>query len=103
MKLLHPLTIGKVTVSDLNFRDHTTAADYLSFDKRGGVAQRISLIASITGTDESLITQLHGADYRRAEQLVDQMMAADELEASPDQPVVELTPEQKESLGKLPE
>ena len=75
--LKRPLTLGKAVVEKLTFRDHTTAADYLSFDKRGGVAQRIALIASMAGTDESLIMQLSGRDYLAAEKIVDELMAAD--------------------------
>ncbi|MBI5919019.1 MAG: phage tail assembly protein [Nitrosomonadales bacterium] len=75
--LKHPLTLGKLTVSELNFRDFTTAADYLSFDQRGGVAQRIALIASLSGTDEELVKQLRGVDYRAAEKMADAMIEAD--------------------------
>lgn len=78
LTLKHPLTFGKKTVDSLTFRDHTTAGDYLAFDQKGGVAQRIALIASLTGTDESLIKQLHGADYRAAERIADEMIEADE-------------------------
>lgn len=78
LPLKHPLTIGKVTISELTFRDYTTAGDYLAFDMRGGVAQRIALIASLTGTDESLIKQLRGVDYRAAEAIADAMINADE-------------------------
>jgi hypothetical protein len=80
LTLKHPLTFGKTTVSSLNFRDYTTAGDYLSFDQRGGVAQRIALIASLTGTDESMIKQLHGVDYRAAEKIADDLIKADEDE-----------------------
>ena len=52
LPLKHPLTFGKKTIDSLTFRDHTTAGDYLAFDQRGGVAQRIALIASLTGTDD---------------------------------------------------
>jgi len=83
LSLRHPLSIGKTTITELTFRDHTIAADYLAFDQRGGVAQRIALIANLTGTDEALIKQLHGSDYRAAEKIADDMMAADE---SSDQP-----------------
>ncbi|WP_445368811.1 hypothetical protein ACH5Y9_05335 [Methylomonas sp. BW4-1] len=83
MKLLNPLTIGKTQITELKFRDYTTAADYLSYDKRGGVAQRVALIASLTGTDEVLIEQLRGPDYLRAEKIATDMMLADELEAFP--------------------
>ncbi|HTH40527.1 MAG TPA: phage tail assembly protein [Rhodocyclaceae bacterium] len=76
--LKHPLTFGKTTISVLNFRDYTTAGDYLAFDKRGGVAQRIALIASLTGTDESVIEKLRGPDYRAAEKIADDLIKADE-------------------------
>ncbi|MRD73293.1 phage tail assembly protein [Rhodocyclus tenuis] len=78
LTLKHPLTFGKKTISSLTFRDYTTAGDYLSFDQRGGVAQRIALIASLTGTDESLIRQLRGPDYRAAEKIADELIEADE-------------------------
>ncbi|QSB03459.1 phage tail assembly protein [Methylomonas sp. EFPC1] len=83
MKLLNPISFGKTQITELKFRDYTTAADYLSYDKRGGVAQRVALIASLTGTDESLIEQLRGPDYLRAEKIATDMMLADELEAFP--------------------
>jgi hypothetical protein len=75
--LKHPLTFGKKTIDKLKFRDYTTAGDYLSFDKRGGVAQRIALIASLTGTDESLIEQLRGPDWLAAERMADTLLDAD--------------------------
>lgn len=78
LTLKYPLTFGKTTVGELHFRDYTTAGDYLAFDQRGGVAQRIALIASLTGTDEALIRQLRGADYRAAERIADAMINADE-------------------------
>ncbi len=78
LPLKHPLTFGKKTIDSLTFRDHTTAGDYLAFDQRGGVAQRIALIASLTGTDESLIRQLRGPDYRAAEKIADALIQADE-------------------------
>lgn len=77
LRLKHPLTFGKLTIDELTFRDYTTAGDYLSFDKRGGVAQRIALIASLTGTDEDLIKQLHGPDYRAAERIADDLINSD--------------------------
>lgn len=79
LPLKHPLTFGKTTVASLTFRDYTTAGDYLAFDKRGGVAQRIALIASLTGTDESLVTQLRGPDYRAAEKMADALIQSDEV------------------------
>lgn len=78
LTLKHPLTFGKTEVKELVFRDYTTAADYLSFDVRGGVAQRIALIASLTGTDESMIQKLRGIDYRAAEKMADKLLEADE-------------------------
>lgn len=81
LTLKHPLTFGKTTISSLNFRNYTTAGDYLSFDQRGGVAQRIALIASLTGTDEELIKQLRGPDYRAAETIADELIQSDEAEA----------------------
>lgn len=82
LTLKHPLVIGKLTVNELNFRDQTCAGDYLAFDQRGGVAQRIALIASLTGTDEALIKQIKGVDYRAAEKIADNMIEADEQEAA---------------------
>lgn len=75
--LKYPLTFGKKTIEKLKFRDYTTAGDYLSFDKRGGVAQRIALIASLTGTDESLIEQLRGPDWLAAERMADALLDTD--------------------------
>jgi hypothetical protein len=77
LKLKHPLTFGAKTVEELNFRDWTTAADYLSFDVKGGVAQNIALVASLTGTDEALVKQLRGADYRAATKIADALLASD--------------------------
>ena len=79
LQLRHPLPAGKKTVDTLIFRDYTTAADYLAFDVRGGVAQNIALIANLTGTDEVLIRQLHGPDYRAATKIADQIMQADDV------------------------
>jgi hypothetical protein len=84
LPLRHPLTLGSTTLSQLTFRDHTTAADYLAFDRAGGVAQRIALIASLTGTDEALIQRLHGSDYLRAEREADRLLTADQAEEGED-------------------
>lgn len=84
MKLLlkHPIVVSdKVTISELNFRDHTIAADYLAFDVRGGVAQRIALIANIAGTEEAVVKRMNGIDYRRAEVIVDKLMVDDEAQS----------------------
>lgn len=100
--LKHPLTVGKTTITELNFREHTTASDYLSFDQGGGVAQRIALIASMSGTDKVFIERLHGADYRRAEQLCERVMADDEAEAMTDEELFPKpkTPEQEAAEKK---
>lgn len=82
LQLKHPIVVSdKVTISELNFRDHTIAADYLAFDVRGGVAQRIALIANIAGTEEAVVKRMNGIDYRRAEVIVDKLMADDEAQA----------------------
>lgn len=81
LTLKHPIILSdSKTVTELSFRDHTLAADYLSFDRRGPVAQRFALIASLTGTDEVLIERLRGIDYRRAEAMADELIDADEKE-----------------------
>lgn len=80
--LIHPIVVSdKVTISELNFRDHTIAADYLAFDVRGGVAQRIALIANIAGTEEAVVKRMNGVDYRRAEVVVDKLLADDESQS----------------------
>lgn len=84
LQLKKPLAFGKKTVDSLTFRDYTTAADYLSFDQRGAVAQMIALIASLTGTDESLIRQLRGPDYRAAQKIADALLLADDKDAQVD-------------------
>ncbi len=84
MKLVlkHPIVVSdKVTISELNFREHTIAADYLAFDVRGGVAQRIALIANIASSEDAVIKRMNGIDYRRAEAIVDKLMADDEAQA----------------------
>ncbi|WP_435626982.1 phage tail assembly protein [Candidatus Ferrigenium straubiae] len=105
LKLKHPLTFGKTTVEELTFRDYPIASDYLSFDRRGGVAQRIALIASLTGTDEQVVEHLHGSDYRRAEAMADKMMADDEAEALTDEELFPKpkTPEQEAAEKKSQE
>ncbi|MCL1860986.1 MAG: phage tail assembly protein [Proteobacteria bacterium] len=80
LKLKYPIAAGRKTIEELSFRDHTTAADYLAFDVRGGVAQNIALIANLTGTDEALIRQLRGQDYRAATRIADKMMLSDDEE-----------------------
>ena len=85
-RLKYPLTLGNKTVEELTFRDYTTAADYLAFDVRGGVAQNIALIANITGTDEVLIKQLRGPDYKAACRIVDTLLANDDALEGSDSP-----------------
>lgn len=82
LKLLSPLVIGTSTIDALNLRDHTIASDYLAFDQRGGVAQRIALIASVAGTDEAIVGRLSGADYQRAEREIDRLLREDEAQAN---------------------
>lgn len=79
------------TITELNFREQTTAADYLSFDRLGGVEQRIALVALVAGTDESVIQRLTGVDYLRCSQYVEGLLMADEKEVNGDVP---LTPAQ---------
>jgi hypothetical protein len=82
LQLLHPITVGNTQLTELTLRGHTVAGDYLAFDQRGGVAQRIALIANMAGTAEEIVKRLHGADYRRAEAHIDKMLAADDDEAN---------------------
>jgi len=84
LDLKYPLVFGKKTITQLRFRDYTTAGDYLSFDRHGGVAQRIAMIASLTGTDESLIEQLRGPDYVAAERIADALIASDSVNNNDD-------------------
>jgi hypothetical protein len=81
LALKHPLTLGRKILEELIFRDYTVAADYLAFDQRGGVAQNIALIANLCGTDEAVIRQLHGSDYRAATAIADKLMLDDETAA----------------------
>ncbi|WP_050469162.1 phage tail assembly protein [Herbaspirillum chlorophenolicum] len=82
LTLKYPLTLGKTSIKKLTFRDYTVAGDYLSFDVRGGVAQRIALIASLTGTDEEIVKQLRGPDYQAAANMADAMINADEEQST---------------------
>lgn len=67
LNLKYPLTIGKLTIDKLTFRDYATAEDLISFDERGANRQTIALIASLTGQDEEIIKKLHVSDYRAAD------------------------------------
>jgi hypothetical protein len=84
LKLTHPITLGRKTIEELTFRDYTTAADYLSFDTRGGVAQNIAMIASLSGTDEALVRQLRGPDYLAAVSLFERILRDDQTFSEPD-------------------
>ena len=81
LQLKHPIQVGKTEITSLTFREFTTAADYLAFDQKGGVAQTIALIASLAGTDENVIKLLHGADYKRAKNYADELLDQDEKDA----------------------
>jgi hypothetical protein len=78
LTLTKPLTFGNKTIEALTFRDYTLAEDYLAFDTRGGVAQNIALIASLTGQDEAVIRKLSGRDYKAAYRIADKLLAADD-------------------------
>ena len=99
LKLIHPVELGKKPITELRFRSHTTAEDYLAFDAYGSVETAIRLIASLTGEDQALIRRLSGADYRRAKAIADKMLGDDaqaEAEAQEEQPkVAELSEAQK--------
>lgn len=85
--LKHPIKLGESsTLDSLTLREHVVAADYLAFDQRGGVAQRMALIASVAGTDEAVVRKLHGADYVALERRVDALLQAAEVEALGDEP-----------------
>jgi len=85
--LKHPLKIGeKTTLDSLTLRGYVIASDYLAFDQRGGVAQRIALIASVAGADEAVIGKLHGADYVALERMVDALLKDAEVEAIGEEP-----------------
>lgn len=100
LALLHPVPVGKTHITSLTFREYTTAADYLAFDRSGGVSQTIAMIASFTGTDEEVIKRLRGSDYKRAKDLVDKLLDKDEKEAEGDSDI----PAEGEDAGtkKLP-
>lgn len=80
LTLKHPLTIGKTTINELKFRDYATAEDMLAFDQRGPNQQTINLIASLTGTDESLVKKLHVTDYRAADTIASSLIRTEEDE-----------------------
>lgn len=80
LTLKHPLVLGKATVKELNFRDYATAEDMLAFDQRGPNQQTINLIASLTGTDETLIKKLHVTDYRAADSIASGLIRTEDEE-----------------------
>lgn len=80
MQLKHPLSFGKTSITELNFRDYATAADLLAFDEKGPNKQTIALIANLTGTDESLINQLRVDDYRAADSIASKLIRSEATE-----------------------
>lgn len=81
LTLKHPIKISdKLEITELKFRDYATAEDLLAFDERGANKQTISLIANLTGNDESLIKRLHVADFRAADAICSRMLAEDATE-----------------------
>ncbi|WP_051937947.1 phage tail assembly protein [Ferriphaselus sp. R-1] len=83
LTLKYPLTFGKATVTELNFREHATAGDLLAFDVRGPNQQTITLIANLTGTDEALIKQLHVHDFRAADTIASELIKPESDEKKP--------------------
>lgn len=81
LTLKHPLKLGeKTTITELNFREYATAEDLLAFDERGANRQTIALLASLTGNDESVIKRLHVADFRAADAIASELLAAEATE-----------------------
>lgn len=72
--LKHPIEISeKKTISELPLVERPRAKDYLAYDKQGRNAQLISLIASMTNQDESIIERLDGEDFKELSLICDQM------------------------------
>lgn len=66
--LEHPIELSsKKTITELKFKPHATAIDYVSFDTPGRNRQSILLISSLTGIDESIIEKLHRVDFFEAD------------------------------------
>ena len=93
--LKHPLKMGESQLTELRMRDHATAADYLAFDVRGGVAQRHALIASLCGTDVAVVAKLHAADYLVLQKAADELINSAEIEAFGPEPTTELSAAEK--------
>ena len=74
LKLKHPITVGKVVIEELKFRDYATAEDLLAFDERGPNRQPIILLANLTGNDEELIKKLHVTDFRAADVIASELI-----------------------------
>lgn len=74
LKLKHPITVGKVVIEELKFRDYATAEDLLAFDERGPNRQTIILLANLTGNDEELIKKLHVTDFRAADVIASELI-----------------------------
>lgn len=68
LQLNHPIQLTeKKSITELKFKPHATAVDYVSFDTPGKNRQSILLISSLTGTHESIIEKLHREDFFEAD------------------------------------
>lgn len=66
--LNHPIVLSaNKTITQLKFKPHATAIDYVSFDTPGKNRQSILLISSLTGVHESIIEKLHREDFFEAD------------------------------------
>lgn len=81
LPLKHPVKLSETSnINELNFRDYATAQDLLAFDERGANQQTITLIASLTGTDEALIKRLHVTDFRAADEIASKLLKPEATE-----------------------
>lgn len=78
MKLKRPVNVGDKTITELVFRGHSVARDYLAFDIPGGTAQRQALIASMADLDIAVVQALDGRDYQKAARYCDELIDADD-------------------------
>ena len=74
-----PVPIGSSgrTISELKFRAHTLAEDYLGLDVDGGIARAIAMIASFTSNDVSIIRRISGSDFLAANKKTTAIIEAD--------------------------
>lgn len=79
LSLQVPVPVGSHgrTISSLNFREHTLAEDYLGMDVDGAVMRAMTMIASFTNTDISIIRRISGADFLAADKKTSAIMDAD--------------------------